>query len=797
MNRQRLIKRAASGIAAAALSIATLAVLPAPAAHAATLCQSDCIGTVTAAAGLDRVRLTFATTANTKVAVSLRRADGTGSTTTWGSATFTNSFDISFSSLPAGVAYRYQIIATDYSGGSWQETGYFSTSVRRITVTPTKLVVDKDSDDFSAGDLVGAIHLYGSGCDADVRALAPLSKTTTTQVSSGGSLTIGAGAAISCEKVPASVTLETNLADNDVDSGDSCAAYWPWRFSTTSWYATYGSNTCADWNNGGSTLTFPLATSVPVGSTTVNFTHKSKQESWDGWDLALTWTLTGTVTYAHVKPAGALPATTTGPVSTQVNAIPSDGSVNVTWSPISIPGVALTGYRLSHRVAGGSWTSQDLVAGTLSKTITGLTNGTAYEVKVAALDSAKFAHGLDEASATPVSSILPTTVTGWTTSQISMDQGLSMSVPITVTSGGAPRAVQLQARTQGSATWATYWNGSTDAAGKVTLSLPADGGVKEHRLVVPATASYAGYTSVSRTVTTMSTITGFATTPFSGTTGTSIPVTVTVTPGAGRELLVVRRSAGGSWVVADTVVADGSGVASFDIPVETGTVEWAVQAAFSVDFGGAATTDIRTVTGTVAASLAATTLTGWTTAPATLRPGTVVKTLVGVTTAAKVRTLRLQYRLPGTTVWKTEMTMQAEPTGKATVAYKVKAGRVAWRLVVDPTAEHAGTVSALRTITAKSAVTGFATKKVTRAKGTILKDAITVSPGAKRTVLVQYRKAGTSTWKTYRTVVASSTGALTVRLKAFKGRHVWRAYVVATAAHGSAAASGLRTVIGR
>jgi hypothetical protein len=540
-----------------------------------------------------------------------------------------------------------------------------------------------------------------------------------------------------------------------------------------------------------------LAASVATGSSTVNFTHKSQQESWDGWDLALTWTLTGTVTYSHVKPAISLPATTTGPVSAQVSASSLDSGLQVSWQAVSVPGFGNYGYRLSHRPVGGSWTSQDVSSATLTKTLTGLANGTAYEVKVAALDYAKGLYGLDDTTATPVSSILPTTVTGWTTSQVSMDHGLSMSVPVTVTSGGAPRAVQLQARTQGSATWATYWNGSTDAAGKVNLSLPADGGVKEHRLVVPATASYAGYTSVSRTVTTMSSITGFATTPFAGTTGTSIPVTVTVTPGAGRELLVVRRSAGGSWEIANRVVADGSGVASFEIPVETGTVEWAVQAAFSVDFGGPVTTDIRTVTGTVAASLAATTLTGWTTAPATLRPGTVVKTLVGVTTAAQVRTLRLQYRLPGTTVWKTEMTMQAEPTGKATVAYKVKAGRVAWRLVVDATAEHTGTVSALRTITAKSAVTGFATKKITRARGTILKDAITVSPGAKRTVLVQYRKAGTTTWKTYRTVVASSTGALTVRLKAFSGRHVWRAYVVATATHGSAAASGLRTVIGR
>jgi hypothetical protein len=203
------------------------------------------------------------------------------------------------------------------------------------------------------------------------------------------------------------------------------------------------------------------------------------------------------------------------------------------------------------------------------------------------------------------------------------------------------------------------------------------------------------------------------------------------------------------------------------------------------------------VTGKAAVVVTPTEVTGWTTTSAILKVGTLITTPVTVTTTATVRTLRLQYRLPGTSVWRTQLTMQAEPTGKATIAYKSKAGRVAWRLVVDPTTEHAGVVTGTRTITAKSSVTGFVTTKVTRAKGTIIKDAIKVSPGAGRKVLVQYRKAGTTTWKTYRTVVASSTGAVTVRLKAFGGRHVWRALVVANPTYGTAAASGLRTVIGR
>jgi hypothetical protein len=202
------------------------------------------------------------------------------------------------------------------------------------------------------------------------------------------------------------------------------------------------------------------------------------------------------------------------------------------------------------------------------------------------------------------------------------------------------------------------------------------------------------------------------------------------------------------------------------------------------------------VTGTAAAVVAPTTVTGWTTASAILPVGTIVKTPVTVTTTSAVRTLRLQYLLPGTSVWKTQMTMQAEPTGKATVSYAVKPGRVAWRLVVDATPQHTGAVTAARTITAKTAITGFATTSVAKVRGTLIKDAIVVKPGAKRTVFVQYRKSGTTTWKTFSKVVAGTAGGVTVTLKALAGKHQWRVYVPATPTHGTAASSGLRTVTG-
>ena len=64
---------------------------------------------------------------------------------------------------------------------------------------------------------------------------------------------------------------------------------------------------------------------------------------------------------------------------------PRDGSLDVNWTAAAS---ALGGYRIHWRIIpGGSFTSQNVSAGTLSYTITGLTNGTRYIVRVDPLNA--------------------------------------------------------------------------------------------------------------------------------------------------------------------------------------------------------------------------------------------------------------------------------------------------------------------------------------------------------------------------------------------------------------------------
>lgn len=86
---------------------------------------------------------------------------------------------------------------------------------------------------------------------------------------------------------------------------------------------------------------------------------------------------------AAVTPAG-VPATPSAPTPTAGNA-----SVSLSWTAPSANGSAITDYKIYYATsAGGSYTLfSDTVSTTASVTVTGLTNGTAYYFKVAAVNA--------------------------------------------------------------------------------------------------------------------------------------------------------------------------------------------------------------------------------------------------------------------------------------------------------------------------------------------------------------------------------------------------------------------------
>ena len=94
--------------------------------------------------------------------------------------------------------------------------------------------------------------------------------------------------------------------------------------------------------------------------------------------------------YRSVRPLTATPATVPG-APTAVVVVPGDGAVEVTWAvPAATGGTAIRDYRVEYRIAGsGGWlTAPDGVSSGTAATVTGLTNGTAYEVRVAAVNAA-------------------------------------------------------------------------------------------------------------------------------------------------------------------------------------------------------------------------------------------------------------------------------------------------------------------------------------------------------------------------------------------------------------------------
>ena len=110
----------------------------------------------------------------------------------------------------------------------------------------------------------------------------------------------------------------------------------------------------------------------------------------------------GTVTYddvAIIEPA-------TGPESpSALNATAGDGQVSLTWSAGGDNGAAITDYEIEYKLStAGSWsTFSDGTSTSTSATVTGLTNGLAYNFRVSAVNSNGTSNPSSTSSATPVS----------------------------------------------------------------------------------------------------------------------------------------------------------------------------------------------------------------------------------------------------------------------------------------------------------------------------------------------------------------------------------------------------------
>jgi Fibronectin type III domain len=188
---------------------------------------------------------------------------------------------------------------------------------------------------------------------------------------------------------------------------------------------------------------------------------------------------------------------------------------------------------------------------------------------------------------------------------------------------------------------------------------------------------------------------------------------------------------------------------------------------------------------------------GWSTTPLVAPASQTVWTPITVTSGGIPRTVAVQYRRLDSGTWLTSGTFTTSSLGQINVSYPVRRGVMLYRISAPPTARLQSATTATRKLSAKTTISGFALTSVSATRGTTVSDPITVTPGNSRWIQVQHRQGGTSRWVTFATQRTDTVGRVTIREKAFAGRHQWRVVAPESAAHGAAAGTAQRTITGR
>ncbi len=346
--------RSAAAIGATALGLGLLPLVAAPA-QAATGCQLDCIGPVNRTITPEKATLALATTVDARVRVTFIPFSPSGPQQT-STSTGTAHVAATTAALPQGQTVRYEVVATDANGASWQETGYFTTSVRTVSVNWAGVAVTDDSDSGGPGEIGadGRLQVIGSGGVPTVcqwKGLAPFPATGNTfrsTDSSGTQVLISDSANLVCEKTPATgVEVGISMIDNDVDAWDTCdvgPAYpWGW-FGDALSGGEVGTTNCWDWNNGITALPFPQ-TGAQTGTQSKAFSIASQPGHLPAFSA------TGTATFTVAFPTVILPTTTTGPADFELLTLGTPDSTTkqprlmVNWSApaVTIPEIAEVG----------------------------------------------------------------------------------------------------------------------------------------------------------------------------------------------------------------------------------------------------------------------------------------------------------------------------------------------------------------------------------------------------------------------------------------------------------------------
>jgi len=650
-------RTAAAGVALAAVMGGLVAV--APSATAATPCQSDCISSITATPYPDGLRLAVATSSPTLVSADIYF--GTTKVKSFapaaGSAlTSTRTYEMA-TGLSQGVWYRYVVKAADSFGNVRTEEGTLRTSRRDLKVTFDKVALSDDSDSTNAGDFYWMGSKVGS---SELGAYKLLGATDTYWYwNSGGTYSVPSTARThSIVGAQQNRPLKFTMWDDDNDvfgGGYICMSGAPTCVPSF----TNGSDDTADWSTATGTLALPTTTGSSSGTFSIGTpagaaVRFSVAGSWSqtvkniasaprsfaatpyngsvllGWAAPATSNGASVLGYRVTSSTGGtwnLPAnarslsvsglTNNVPVTFSIVAVNSEGdspAAKVTGTPIAVPtkiatvnasaGNAKVTVSWSPAAGEGTTHYRVYVGGvlrsdtTLTSVTVAATNGVAVDVKVTPYNA--LGNGPTSTYPGKVTPYAPTSISGWNPNAMSGAYGTSWTTTLTVTSGGqSGRPVELQRRLRGATNWATYGTYATTMAGTVPVSIPFATGIWEWRAYAPAWKTYGAATTVVKQMSRTTVISGWSTLTSSYATGWTVLDGITVTPGQGREVILIGSKAGsGTWSILGRWNADSNGNVSVPIKVQAGTWQYSVIVEERYEFGAATSTPTRTITGT-------------------------------------------------------------------------------------------------------------------------------------------------------------------------------------------------------